>query len=329
MRFSVIIPVYNVEAYLEQCVDSVLNQSFRDFELILVDDGSPDSCPMICDTYAQRDERVTVVHQKNGGLSAARNTGIRTAKGEYLLFVDSDDYWNSSLVLEKINGILDEHEVEIVQFGLECFDSKRNQIVSGPPRTLTKYNGLAPDEMLSRLVTDGKLKISACVIAISRTLIVENNLFFEKGIKSEDIEWAIRVYLHEPRWAFIDEYFYVYRKARDGSITSTIDYRHLCDYCWILEQSVRRVENAQESIRKPLMSYLMYQALIACAHAYRVNLPGNQRREIIGRIHVVCKGRIGQYTMNKKVRFASLVYRMAGFGCMARFLGFYLKNRGR
>lgn len=88
---SIIVPVYKVEQYLPYCINSILAQSFSDFELILVDDGSPDACPAICDEYARKDSRIRVVHQKNGGLSAARNTGIAEAKGEYLCFVDSDD----------------------------------------------------------------------------------------------------------------------------------------------------------------------------------------------------------------------------------------------
>lgn len=89
---SVIIPVYNVETYLCRCVDSVLDQSYRNIEVILVDDGSPDGCPAICDEYARQDDRVRVIHQENAGLSGARNAGIDAAKGAWLAFVDSDDY---------------------------------------------------------------------------------------------------------------------------------------------------------------------------------------------------------------------------------------------
>ena len=91
-ELSIIVPVYNVEKYLRECVDSILNQTFTDFELILVDDGSPDNCPQICDAYAEQDNRVRVIHQKNGGLSAARNAGIEAARGNWLGFIDSDDF---------------------------------------------------------------------------------------------------------------------------------------------------------------------------------------------------------------------------------------------
>lgn len=91
-QISIIVPVYKVEKYLERCVDSILAQTFKDFELILVDDGSPDKCPEICDEYAKKDSRVSVIHRENGGLSVARNTALDIAKGEYIGFVDSDDY---------------------------------------------------------------------------------------------------------------------------------------------------------------------------------------------------------------------------------------------
>ena len=93
---SVIVPVYNVESYLHRCVDSILGQTYADFELILVDDGSPDNCPKICDEYAEKDSRVRVIHQENGGVSVARNTGLDAVQGEYIAFVDSDDWVSSS-----------------------------------------------------------------------------------------------------------------------------------------------------------------------------------------------------------------------------------------
>lgn len=91
-KISVLVPVYNVEPYLQRCIDSVLNQDFTDWELILVDDGSPDRCPEICDEYAQKDERIRVVHKENGGLPSARLAGLKLARGEYILHLDSDDW---------------------------------------------------------------------------------------------------------------------------------------------------------------------------------------------------------------------------------------------
>ena len=97
---SIIIPVYNVEKYLFRCVNSILSQTYSDIEIILVDDGSPDNSPELCDEIAQTDSRVVVIHKKNGGLSSARNAGLDIAKGDYVFFIDSDDWLSSNTVLE-------------------------------------------------------------------------------------------------------------------------------------------------------------------------------------------------------------------------------------
>ena len=95
---SVVLPIYNVENYIEKCMESVLNQTYKNIEIILVDDGSPDNCPIICDQYVKEDNRVKVVHKENGGLSDARNAGIKVANGDYITFIDSDDYVDKDYV---------------------------------------------------------------------------------------------------------------------------------------------------------------------------------------------------------------------------------------
>ena len=121
MKISVVVPVYNVEPYLKRCVDSILKQTFSDFELILVDDGSPDHCPSICDDYATKDDRVHVIHKENGGLSSARNAGIdyaMTQESEWLTFVDSDD-WVHPQYLELLYRAVIEHDTRIGSCGYE------------------------------------------------------------------------------------------------------------------------------------------------------------------------------------------------------------------
>lgn len=112
-KFSVIVPVYNVEKYLNQCIDSILDQAYSDFEVILVDDGSPDRCPSICDEYAEKDSRVRVIHKENAGVSLARQDGISIATGEYLVFVDADDR-----ITDNFFEVISEHtDVDIIRFG--------------------------------------------------------------------------------------------------------------------------------------------------------------------------------------------------------------------
>lgn len=134
--FSVIVPIYSVEKYLHQCVDSILNQTYRDFELILVDDGSPDSCPSICDEYAKIDSRVKVIHKENGGLVSARQTGVEIARGEYVVCVDGDD-WITECCLDTYAKIIEEKHVDIIisQFEAVFENSALHKINRLPYRT--------------------------------------------------------------------------------------------------------------------------------------------------------------------------------------------------
>ena len=125
---SVIVPIYKVEKYLNKCVDSIINQSYKNLEIILVDDGSPDKCGEICDKYAEKDSRVKVIHKENGGLSDARNAGIDIAKGDYLLFVDSDDWITSNICEVLIKNANDNLSDIIACNQYESFDGDFHEI---------------------------------------------------------------------------------------------------------------------------------------------------------------------------------------------------------
>lgn len=135
---SIIVPIYRVEQYLSKCIDSLLNQTFKDIEIILVDDGSPDSSPAICDTYKTRDERINVIHKKNGGLSSARNAGLSISHGKYIGFVDSDD-WVEPNMYEEMYNFLVANDCDLVECGINLiyenkiskYSTKANELVSG------------------------------------------------------------------------------------------------------------------------------------------------------------------------------------------------------
>lgn len=322
--FSIIIPIYNVEKYLNQCVDSVLNQSFEDYEVILVDDGSPDHCPQICDKYAEGHDNVRVIHKQNGGLSDARNAGIRAAKGEYVCFIDSDDYWRDENVLALISDrILKENHPDVVLFWQCSFFEGRKNNGEGSLEVETKIDPYAEGRTLGR----GEFIGSACSHVIDRKILIDNDLFFKKGIKSEDIEWAIRLYEKEPRTVLIRQRLYMYREGREGSITSTIDYAHLCDYCNIIESSIENVKSCNQELKNELMSYIMYHVLIATAHTQRVKLTKEQKTEIETRLRKVCRKYLLKYRLNKKVKYAIPFYILGGYPLMAKMLGAYLKYR--
>lgn len=128
MYFSVIVPVYKVAPYLKVCVDSILSQTFRDFELILVNDGSPDQCPVICDAYARKDPRVTVIHQSNGGPAKARKAGLLASRGEYIVFVDGDD-WITPMFLERGAALIAQTQADMLLFARSFEYETRSEVV--------------------------------------------------------------------------------------------------------------------------------------------------------------------------------------------------------
>ena len=148
---SVIVPVYNVERYLRRCVDSILHQTYRNLEVLLVDDGSTDASGAICDEYAAQEERVTAVHQKNGGLSAARNTGLERAQGTYLCFVDSDDFLDSRM-LETLCRDLQEQNADVAVVGFRMFE--REEELAPAELTLPVQCMTGREAIRSTLVSD-------------------------------------------------------------------------------------------------------------------------------------------------------------------------------
>ena len=116
--YSVIVPIYKVEDYLSNCIESILNQSYEDFELLLIDDGSPDNCPNICEEYAKKDKRIRVIHKENGGLVSARNTGIKEAKGKYICYVDGDDTIHKDLLKDIYDKSIKDGNPDMIIFGI-------------------------------------------------------------------------------------------------------------------------------------------------------------------------------------------------------------------
>lgn len=215
---SFIVPIYNVEPYLHKCVDSLLDQDYRDFEIILVDDGSPDGCPQICDDYAAAHKNIRVVHRPNGGLSAARNTGLEVAKGEYLCFLDSDDYWQPN-VLGSLMKQIEQEQLDVLRF--DCQNVRLN--TDGLYEVFQPYKS---PHYVDRLhdVVDGVTYLNmrmgytcyACQFIIRRELIG----LFTPDIHFEDVDWLPRMMMNAQRVNSTEVVVYNYLH-RPGSITLT------------------------------------------------------------------------------------------------------------
>lgn len=259
--FSIIIPVYKVEEYLHKCVNSVLEQDFKDIEVILVDDGSPDNCPQICDELADQDNRIVVIHKDNGGSSDARNYGIKAAKGDYLMFLDSDDYWEGANCLGNLVNTINKNHADVTLYGTKDVNLATNtEVVS---RGAYAIEAIQKDKetAIKSLFATGHFPGSAWVVAIKRGFVLENNLFFIVGIKAEDIDWLTNVFVNAKTFDAVNDTFYMYIKNRPGSITNTADLKSAQDILFSVAKwhTILRCDLTRSN--RFLLSYLAYQYL--------------------------------------------------------------------
>lgn len=183
---SIIIPVYKVEEYLSRCIESVTRQTYSNIEVILVDDGSPDNCPQLCDELAKKDSRIEVVHKKNGGLSTARNAGLDVAKGDFICFVDSDD-WICHDALEYSVGLAQMHSADMVETGIYCTEKFVTEIPVSEKVSILSGKSILQDYMFSTTKGAG---YSVCKCMFSSKVL--QNLRFRVGFNNEDIDFKYK-----------------------------------------------------------------------------------------------------------------------------------------
>ena len=276
---SVIIPIYNVEKYLKQCVDSVLNQTFRDIEVILVDDGSLDSCPQICDEYARQDARIKVIHQKNGGQSSARNSGIVASSGKYLSFVDPDD-WLDLDAYEKCYKVIIENNVDVLRFNYvrefqQSSIAKENKILEEKIILGEECQQIAKDCLG---LTDKKLKYpenlnilaSVCFNIFSAEIIKTYNLSFYdlKNIGTfEDGLFNLEVYMNMRSFIYINKPFYHYRKYNDKSLTSNYKPQYDAKQRFMYDLIYEKIKPCREQFIDSYYNRIVLSTMEVCLNA--------------------------------------------------------------
>ena len=220
---SVIIPVYKVEDYLDRCIKSILSQTFRNFELILIDDGSPDKCPEMCEKWAIKDERIVVIHQKNQGLSAARNLGIRTAKGEFLTFVDSDD-WISENMLEVLLELIRKYDADISICDFVRMDKKKD--VSVRDKVTEKvYNR---DEFMNIILkVHSNRTIHYAWGKLYKRKVIDD-IHYPVGMLNEDVEGMFKAAIRSERIAETTSVGYFYFENSDSITRKKFGENFLC-----------------------------------------------------------------------------------------------------
>lgn len=291
---SIIVPVYNVEKYLDICISSILQQTFKDFEIILIDDGSPDNCPQLCDEYARKYDNIKVVHKQNAGLGMACNSGLEVASGKYVAFCDSDDYIDS-VMYERMIGVADHYHADAVFTGLKRVNDEGKDL-----GRLTHYSDFVFLEGVQKVHSfindmiaskpsfhqERQMQVSAKVVLYKMSIINEHNLRFvsERQYPSEDLFFNMDYLSNCNIVCSIPEYYYNYR-CNPSSITGKLDTRRFSKLKFLYQYALTRcvalnLEGSKERVDRLFIGYVRSFIL----HVVRSSLPFVKKRNIISEV---------------------------------------------
>lgn len=271
--FTVIVPIYRVEKYIRKCVDSIIEQSFCNFELILVDDGSPDNCPLICDEYANKDSRVRVIHKKNGGLVSARNTGIEAAKGEYICFVDGDDWVHKDLLKKVYTEAISEYNPDLIVYGIvKKYENKDENIFTNIEDGYYTRR-LMEEKIFPYLMYDcrvpfcrGLIFPAACNKIYRKKLLADHccsNLSIRMG---EDVAFVYESILHANSVYILNEILYFYNQLNSGAISQTYDLNRFKNNKMLFDYLDKNIITENNVIRNQLNALKAYWLIMAFFH---------------------------------------------------------------
>jgi len=321
MELSVIIPIYKTENFIKECVDSILVQASQSVEVILVDDGSPDNCPQICDDYAKSDSRVRVVHKENGGLSSARNAGMAVAVGRYITFVDSDDKVFPESIPEILLWIKSENEDICFLKSVKLFPDG-TQTDLGENIVRSQLKGQNREEAVRYLSSLSKYPGSAWAKLFKREFLVNNDLHFPYDRRySEDLGFIRDCILCSEGFDVLEMPYYQYRQNRQGSITNTVSSKSFYDLFKFITESTEKLtvnKKAKDAKSEAAMGFVAYEYSVLL-YVYN-SIPKEQQKAAFSELKKYKW--VLRYAGNKKTKLISLVSRFLGI----RFTSFLLKK---
>lgn len=260
---SVIVPIYKVEKYINQCVDSLLYQTYKNVEIILVDDGSPDKCPKICDEYEQQDKRVKVIHENNCGLSVARNVGIDHSSGSYLWFIDSDDWLIVTTAFHIVADMIESENADVLFFSYKKFFDKSGHY------SRSMFSHVPEGADIRECIRTNAYKACAWNKVVRRSLVVEHNLCFPVGRTCEDLGWCADLLAYANKLVLCKNDLMAYRQ-RAGSITSNIDSQRITNAFNLIKETIDKYDigTVMKKGNELIGNYLAYEFSWLIGEAY-------------------------------------------------------------
>lgn len=315
MRFSVIVPMYQAQDFLQKCLHSIAVQSFADFEALLVDDGSTDDTDAIAQSFAASDSRFRVIHTDHKGTGAARNAGFSCARGDYILFMDADDAWRCPDLLERLNR----------QVEAECADVLMFQMVkvTEDGKVLTRYtkprfqqeNTVLPlQDVYLDLVRDGQTLASACNKCVRRTLLLTRRILFREDILGEDIDWVLQVFSHVQTICLLNLDAYDYTQHHSPSRSDHPDAPN--DLVTIVREWGAYATGQHAAHPKAVAGLVAFEYGICMGSYHKLSRANKQ----LLREHA----HLLQYGLDKKTRLIAKFHRIFGFSLTCLAIRVYL-----
>ena len=257
---SVIVPIYNAEIYLSKCIDSIINQTYKNLEIILIDDGSTDNCPLLCDEYAKKDSRIKVIHKTNEGSSSARNIGIKTSIGQYIVFLDSDDYFCDNYCFEKLNNYCLQSDYDFVLFkSQKAFVEKKKFVDYYGDYNTAVFETKDKSKIFKYMVSNHKQLACAWNKIIKKELFLKNDLFFVEGTIGEDIDWIIRLFEYSQNIGVVNEIFHSYRQDVSTSITASKSEKKIWDLFNIIKNIILSKKDNTDNFSQSVLSFMAFE----------------------------------------------------------------------
>ena len=316
-KLSVIVPVYKVEAYIIKCVESIINQTYKNLEIILVDDGSPDNCGKICDEYADLDSRIKVIHKKNGGLSDARNHGIKIATGDYITFVDSDDYIESDMY-QVLMELSQQNDADISACNMAYVYEKDSKVKRDDSHQLRQ---LTPIEAYDIMIDYyGKLRMGVWNKIYRRELF--NDIWFPKGQLYEDLAVMYKVIFRANKIMYLAESKYYYLQRGDAITSQPYSVREHDRYQFMNEMSAFIREHAPE-IYVYAVSYKHINGFLSIANrmiissTYDIDFIKRIQKDIRSEKQWLLEGKL---PYNRKMQILLLGYNFSVYKCLYKII---------
>lgn len=327
IKLSIIIPVYNVEAYLDECMRSILCQTIDCCELILVDDGSTDQSGKICDRYREQyKDNILVIHKENGGLSSARNAGMSEAKGDYVAFVDSDDRIADGAISVILQWIDSSPADLCFMQTMKFFEDGRTQPL-GDCISQAGIRGKQKEEIIRYLSTRPKYPGAAWSKIYRRNFLIDNQIEFPKDRRtSEDLGFTLDCLIAAESYDALDIPYYEYRQGRKGSITNCKNAeKGFWDHALFISDSQNKfsAETAKIIICKPLIAFVAYEYAIMVSMYIR--LQANEKKK--ARQFLRDNRNVMHYSFTKELKAIRFLLCVLGISMTSRFIVFYKRHR--